>query len=226
MSAYRGVCVDAGWGPNGPGSPDPQMLVKLGVFRVRLISKPGIDWYVEQCWDVNILVRAVVVDGYYCQADEYFVLNEPNLNAISAVDFAAQLQIHRKQYPDLTLIAGGLGDATEVGVDAADYLNQVKAAGGLNGYSGVAIHYPKTAARMAAFKKAAGILPIHVDEYNVPSNELQGYLSKVIMPYAQTADFFCISSGMVDNSWTHNMGLFNTDWSASGATVRYWLSLT
>jgi hypothetical protein len=202
------------------------MLASLGIRRVRAISKPGIEWYVEQCWQHNILVRAVVVDGFYCQADEYLVMNEPNLNNVSAADFAKELQIHRQTYPDLTLISGGLGDATEIGIDAADYLKQVKAAGGLNGYNGVAIHYPKTAARMAAFKKAAGSLPIHVDEWNVPPQELPGYITNVLMPYAQTADFFCANAGMQDASWAHNMGLFNTDWMPADATLRYLLSMT
>jgi hypothetical protein len=79
---------------------------------------------------------------------------------------------------------------------------------------------------MAAFKKAAGSLPIHVDEWNVPAQELQSYVTKVLMPYATTADYFCANAGMADPGWDHNYGLFNPDWSAVDSTVRYWLSLT
>jgi hypothetical protein len=224
---FRGVCVDPGWGPIGSvGSPDPVTLARLGVYRVRLISKPGIEWYIERCWENGILVRAVVTTGYYCPADEYLVLNEPNLNGISAVNFAAQLQTHRDTYPDHTLISGGLGDAPSIGIDAAAYIRDVQDAGGLTGYNGVAIHYPASSTRIAAFRRVvSSILPIHVDEYNVPAQKLPNYIDKVLAPYAQTADWFCVNDGMRDPGWQQDFGLYNPDWS-SKPELRYWLSLT
>lgn len=224
MTAFRGVCVDPGWGPGGLGSPDPALLARLGIFRVRLISRKNIEWYVDQCWAQGILVRAVVTDGYYCPADEYFVLNEPNLNYVSAQSFAEQLQIHRHTYPDKVLIAGAVGDAPAIGIDGAAYMNQVINYGGLVGYQGVAIHYPGSAARMAAFKKTVASRPIHVSEYNVESDKLPDYLTKVLGPYATTADWFCVNNGMWDPSWTRDMGLFNSDGSTT-TVLRHWLGL-
>jgi hypothetical protein len=78
---------------------------------------------------------------------------------------------------------------------------------------------------MAAFKKAAGTRPIHVPEYNVEPEKLPDYLAKVLQPYAQTADWFCVNNGMRDPSWTRDMGLLNADGSTT-KVLRYWLSLT
>ena len=202
------------------------MLAELGIRRVRIVSRPNVEWYVERCWSNNILVRAVVVDGYYCPADEYVVLNEANLEQppMTPQRFAEELQLHRRQYPNFVLIAGALGDNLADGIDAADYLNQVRLAGGLTGYDGVAIHYPRTAARMAAFKKAAANRAIHVTEYFKQPRELSDYMAQVIYPHARTADLFCINSGMRDGSWTEDMGLFNVDWSPR-PLLRQWLSL-
>lgn len=221
---FRGVCADPGWGPGGVGSPDPAMLASLGIRRLRIISRPGLAWYVDACWQQNIYVRAVVVDGFYCMADEFFVLNEPNLQGKSAWQFAQELQIHRNQYPDLTLIAGALGDDLSHGIDAAAYMTAVRRAGGLVGYQGVAMNYPVSAARIGAVKYAAGGLPVHVPEYYRPQRELAAYLSSVIYPAAATADWFCINDGMRDPGWTQDMGLFYDDWSAK-PLLRQWLSL-
>lgn len=200
------------------------MLASLSIRRVRIISRPGLEWYVDACWASNILVRAIVVDGYYCPADEYLVLNEPNLNGMSAQRFASELQIHRNQYPDLTLIAGPLGDDLSHSIDAASYMTAVRRAGGLAGYQGVSVNYPPSAARIGAVKIAAGGLPVHVPEYFRPARELGPYLRDVIYPAAATADLFCVNSGMRDPSWTQEMGLFHDDWSAR-PILRQWLSL-
>jgi hypothetical protein len=222
---YRGVCCDPGWGPGGFGSPDPALLATLGIRRVRIISRRGLEWYTNACWANNIYVRAVVVDGYYCQADEYVVLNEPNLNDVSAEQFAEELQIHRREGSDRVLIAGSIADAPAAGIDGVDYLRRVQAAGGLSGYQGVSIHYPASAARMAAFKKYASGLPVHIGEYNPEPADLSDYLAKVVMPNARTADYFCVNDGMADPSWTKQMGLFNRDWTPK-PVLRHWLSLT
>lgn len=219
----RGVCCDPGWGPGGAGSPDPWRLASMGIRRVRIISKPGLDWFIDACWTNNVYVRAVVVDGYYCRADEYVVGNEPNLNDISAQQFAEELQIHRNDHPERVLIAGGIGDALAAGIDGAAYLRDVAAHGGLRGYQGVSIHYPASAARMTAFKRYAQGSPVHIGEYN--PDDLSDYLANVVRPHARTADYFCISDGMQDEGWTKAMGLYTKEWEPK-PVFRHWLSLT
>lgn len=220
---FRGVCCDPGWGPNSIGALAPFRFAEMGIRRVRIISKPGLDWFIDGCWAHNIYVRAVVVDGYYCRADEYVVGNEPNINDKSPEDFAAELQIHRNDHPERILIAGGISDAMP-DIDGADYLRRVAAAGGLRGYQGVSIHYPASAARMTAFKRYSYGLPVHVGEYN-PDDDLGGYLANVIRPHARTADYFCINDGMQDSGWPKMMGLYTADWKPK-PVLRYWLSLT
>jgi hypothetical protein len=228
---FRGVCADPGGGPDYGGSPDPALLASLGIRRVRIISRPGLEWYVDACWEHNIVVRAVVEDGFYCPADEHMILNEPNLRGLPARDFAEQLKIHRSErdanYPGRVLIAGGLADNPAAGLDAADYLAQVKRYGGLNGLQGVAIHYPASASRMVAFKNSAIGLPIHVDEWNPDGDprQVSDYLAYVLRPYARTADLFCVQDGMRDPGWSFDMGLFTTDWKPK-PLLRHLLSLT
>lgn len=215
MSRFAGVCCDPGWGPGGAGTPDPAVLAASGVRRVRIPSRKNLDEWVTSCWSHHIWVRAVVLpdsNGYLCPADEYVIWNEPNLNGMSPQDFTNVL----KQFAfyateqGLRLIAGALGDNLSGGIDAAAYIREVRSLGGLDGYSGVALHYPSNAGRVNAVRAAAGGLPVHVTEFNpeVPGG-MMNYVASVLAPYAVDADFFCWSDGMRDAGWTFDMGLID-----------------
>jgi len=146
---------------------------------VRLVSRRGIEDYVQELQANSLYVLAVVNEesgGYLVPgADLYQIGNEPDIDgtrdSMSAHDYAGYAQLYRETYPDLPMILAGLASGNPL------YLREVQANGGLKGFSGVAFHYPKDGALIERFSKYAGGLPKYVTEFWTGAQHIIPYLA-------------------------------------------------
>jgi hypothetical protein len=116
-------------------------------------------------------------------------------------EYVQDLQIYRGTYPQYTMIAAGLASGDP------SYLQQVIEAGGLDGYSAIAVHpYAKSASEASDLLdayQALTELPIVVSEWNRPVNEISDFRAMLAQKTVQ-AFWFCDGDWMVDG-----MGLFD-----------------
>jgi len=162
---------------NSANWPLGAVLRGFGFGGVRLVSRRGIEPEVAQMQAEGMFVLAVVNEqskGYLVPgADLYQIGNEPDIggtaDAMTPQDFAAYLQLYRNTYADLPMIPGGLASGD------ANYLKEVRLSGGLNGFSGVALHYPSSSIVLDTYKRYAPGLPIYVTEWNVSADRVIAY---------------------------------------------------
>jgi hypothetical protein len=192
-----------------PGAPDPAMLHGLG-FRFGLfVSKPGREPYVAACSAANLMPVGIVTEesgGFILQTPWTLIGNEANTSgnadAMSARAYAGYLQNYRANIPpERSLVVGGL-----MATGSATYLRDVRDAGGLEGYSAVALHYPTSAKQIANWRTYAAGLDVWVTEYAPQSDRgmwdlslIPFYLNEIlraggVMVHAP----YCWTNAMVD----------------------------
>jgi len=84
------------------------------------------------------------------------------------------------------MITGGLASAQVV------YLRQVRDAGGLEGFVGVGMHYPRDAAVITKFASFAGGLPMVVSEWWRPAQNIPEYLQILRSTKVSLHAWFCL----------------------------------
>ncbi len=202
--------VDLGWPAGTAGNPNPSELQRAGIRKVRFVSRgPAIEPRIAEYDAAGILTLGVVTAesaGYVCGARIIQIGNEPNLPGTGDslapsgsnpdLSFAARLQLFRNTYPDHLLIAGGLANWGTL-TDRLAYITAVKQAGGLVGYSAIAVHYPPVAPQITALAKAAG-LPVYVTEWRADSTALAEYVHG-LRAAALGIFGFCWDEAMVPN---------------------------
>jgi hypothetical protein len=172
---------------NAANWPAGSALRGFGFGGVRLVSRRGIEPEVAQMQAEGMFVLAVVNEqsqGYLVPgADLYQIGNEPDIggtaDSMRAQDFVSYLQLYRNTYPDLPMITAGLATAD------SSYLQRVRDLGGLNGFSGVAVHYPASLATISNYRRYANGLPIYVTEFNTSADRIVAY--KAMMQSAGVA---------------------------------------
>jgi hypothetical protein len=159
--------------------PDPFMLRDMGCRWVRLVSRPDLEDYVDECHDAHLAVLSVVTEqsgGYLIPAAEWTQIgNEPDVSgttdSMSAQAYVVYWNLYRQTYPDLVMIGAGLASGQ------SSYWQQIQAAGGLQGASGFSVHpYNKTAAQaeslLKAYQKITPGLQTWVTEWHRPTAEV------------------------------------------------------
>jgi hypothetical protein len=196
----KGINVDPA---NPAGNPDPAHLARLGARWVRLVSKPGIESYVEAAEQAGVLVLAVVAResaGYLVPgATVYQIGNEPDLTSHSSWTMTPAAYIHewttyRNTYPDFTMIAAGLASGQVA------WWQEV--APHLEGCAACAVHpYAQTVASGAqllrAYRAVRPELGLWATEWWQPSARLIPF-ARMLQAETDAAIWFCWSSGMVD----------------------------
>ena len=187
---------------NPSGAPAPQTLFGLGVRWVRLVSRRGVEPYVQSCQQAGLMVLAVVTEesgGYLCPADCYQIGNEPDvdgtLDSMAPDTYVDYWHLYRGTYRDVLMIGAGLG------AGQPDYWAAVQQAGGLSGAAGFGAHpYAKTATEarhlLQAYKGITPELPLWVDEWNRPVGEIPAFVA-MLRQQAVMHAWFCWSDGMV-----------------------------
>ena len=178
---------------NPVNTAEPGILKDAGFGGVRLVSRQGVEQFVESCHVRNLFVLACVTQqsrGYLVPgADCYQIGNEPDiagtLDSMPAQAFADHLQLYRNTYPDLMMVTGGLARGV------ATFLRDVRDAGGLAGYSGVGLHYPAMAATFSAFTRYASGLPFVVSEWWTPADKVLAYRLMLRQQNVLLAGWFC-----------------------------------
>jgi hypothetical protein len=177
-----GVNVDP---ENLGGAPGPADLKKAGFTWVRLVSRPGVESYVEWMQASGLMVLAVVAkesEGHvFGGPDAWQFGNEPDSSGpaswtMTSTEYRDQFNYYQDTYPQLVWISAGLASGQTA------YWQHVKDLGGLNGASGFAVHpYNKTASQastlLKAYQKITPTLPLWVTEFNRPVAEIPAFTS-------------------------------------------------
>jgi hypothetical protein len=177
----------------------PADLMRLGIRWVRLVSRPGVEQYINWMQEAGIMVLAVVNEqsgGYLCPADVYQIGNEPDVlgtkDSMSPVGYRSYFRLYRETYPDLTMIGAGLGSGQ------TNYWALVEQGGGLPGASGFAVHpYAKKAPQarllLNQYRTFSPNLPLWCTEINRSAAELPEFVAMLkTLPVAMWA-WFCWS---------------------------------
>ena len=174
----------------------PDAIRAHGFSGVRFVSRnlESVNSYVDQARDKGLFTLAVVTEqseGYLVPGcDFYQIGNEPDIDGtrdtMKAPDFASYLQLYRRVYPGLHMITGGLASGQVV------YLRQVRDAGGLNGFLGVGLHYPKDAAKITQFASFAGGLPMVISEWWRPAQNIPEYMQILRACKVSLHAWFCL----------------------------------
>jgi len=181
--------------PENPGNTsDPDVIKAAGFTGMRFVSRnlDSVNSYVEQARSAGMFTLAVVTEqslGYLVPgADCYQIGNEPDIDGtgdtMSAPAFAGHLQLYRNTYPGLAMITGGLASAQVV------YLRQVRDHGGLAGFHGVGMHYPRDAATITKFASFAGGLPMVISEWWRPAEHIPDYVQQLRLAKVSLAGWF------------------------------------
>lgn len=143
---------------------------------VRLVSRHGVEDYVQDCQNFGLYVLAVVTaqsEGYLVPgADCYQIGNEPDIDgtadSMGPREFAQHLALYRDTYPTLPMITGGLANGDP------GWLYNLQRFDGVRGYNGVAIHYPSSVTKMKDYLTAMGRTkkPLWITEWNRPADEI------------------------------------------------------
>jgi hypothetical protein len=157
--------------------PPANVLRAFGFGGVRVVSRRGIEAQTAAVQAEGLFVLAVVTEqsgGYLLpSADLTQIGNEPDIggtaDSMDPPTFTNYLRLYRDTYPDLPMITGGLasGDYT--------YLQRVRDLGGLQGFSGVAVHYPANATILGRYRNNAAGLPLYVTEWNTSADRILAY---------------------------------------------------
>jgi hypothetical protein len=197
----KGINVDPA---NPVGDPAPQHLARLGARWVRLVSRPGVETYVESAVAAGVLVLAVVAResaGYLVPgATVYQIGNEPDLSSESSWTMTSSTYIHewttyRNAHPELTMIAAGLASGQ------VSWWQEV--APHLQGCAACAVHpYAQTVASGArllrAYRAVRPELGLWVTEWWQSPLQMLPF-ARMLQVEADAAMWFCWSSGMVSN---------------------------
>jgi len=197
---------------NPTNAPLPADLMRLGDRWVRLVSRPGVEQYVNWMQVAGIMVVAVVNEqsgGYLCPADVYQIGNEPDVpgtdDSMSPAGYRSYFRLYRETYPDLTMIGAGLGSGQ------TSYWNTVIQGGGLPGASGFAVHpYAKTAQQARSllnqYRTLSPSLPLWCTEINRPAAELPEFSAMLKSLPVVMWSWFCWSE-----DFAHQAGIYPLD---------------
>lgn len=184
--------------PFNPANTAPGSILRHSVFGgVRFVSRPGTESFVNEMQAEDLFVLAIVTEqsgGFLVPgADLYQIGNEPDIDGtndtMSARDYAGYAQLYRNDKPDLPMITAGLASGNPL------YLRDVDAAGGLTGFNGIALHYPRDATAISRYTRYAHGLPKYVTEWWRPYDRILDYRAELRKADIVLDAWFCWGYG-------------------------------